>query len=407
MRESTARLLLQPGKLTIAELKGRAAGGTFSTSGTLEKVPGGVTLDAKLGLESNLAKLSPAAAGRASIEFSGSGRGVSPAGVIAALAGKGTIEVKDASEPGPSSGVVADVADAVLAAKLENEPEQLAEALTQSLENSRVDFASRAIPFAVSNGDVKVDAFSIDGPLGNARVATIVSLTSLAIDSVWHVTAQANPMPPPPEALPDWKPAQKGPLPAVTFVYTGSIGDLAQLQVKVDPSDLRRELQVRQMERKLEELDALRKRDEDRVRQEQERRKAMEAERAAAAAAAAAKAQAQQHQQQGGAPVTPQAAPMPPVVPETNAQKDVPQTAEPDAAAATIDPATGKAPVAATPAIEPAAATQPDADPADGDAASAVPRVTNAPRPPPQPRPAQRPRRTTSDEINKAFGGWP
>ena len=71
VRESTARLLLQPGKLTIAELKGRAAGGTFSTSGTLEKVPGGVTLDAKLGLESDLAKLSPAAAGRASIEFSG------------------------------------------------------------------------------------------------------------------------------------------------------------------------------------------------------------------------------------------------------------------------------------------------------------------------------------------------
>jgi len=39
-----------------------------------------------------------------------------------------------------------------------------------------------------------------------------------------------------------------------------------ELQVKVDPRDLQRELQVRQMERKLEELDALRKRDEDRVR---------------------------------------------------------------------------------------------------------------------------------------------
>ena len=252
----------------------------------------------------------------------------------------------------------------MLAAKLENEPERLAEALTQALENSRVDIASRAIPFAVSNGDVKVDAFSIDGPLGSARVATIVSLTSLAIDSVWQVTAQASPMPPPPEALPDWKPAQKGPLPAVTFVYTGSIGDLAQLQVKVDPRDLQRELQVRQMERKLEELDALRKRDEDRVRQEQERRKALEAERAAAAAApppqgAGAAATAARRRSGDAAGRANAAVPMPPVAPETNAQKVVPQAAQPDdaavAPAAAIDPATGKAPVAADPPIEPAA----------------------------------------------------
>ncbi len=411
VRESTARLLLQPGKLTIAELKGRAAGGTFSTSGSLEKVPGGVSLDATLGLEADLAKLSPAAAGQASIQFTGSGRGASPAGVIAALAGKGSIGVKGASQPGPSSGVVADVADSVLTAKLENETEELAEALTQSLDNSRADFASRTIPFTVANGDAKLDAISVEGPLGSARVATIVSLASLAIDSVWQVTANAAPLPPPPEALPDWKPAPKGPLPAVTFVYTGSIGDLAQLQVKVDAKDLQRELQVRQMERKLEELDAIRKRDEDRQRQEVERRKALDAERAAAKAA----------QQQGSAPVTPQATttpqavPMPPVIPQNAAPKDASQAA-PQAAPQSVPQSTPQSVPQAAPQaaqsdpaaapIEPAS-SPPSAETADSDGSAGAPRLTNAPRPPPQPRPAQRPRRTTSDEVNKAFGGWP
>lgn len=408
-RDARASVVLSPGKVSLDGLQARAGTGTVDLAAEIEKSPVGATLTAKLGLAGDIANFNPGATGRAALTFSGTGRALSPATVISALSGKGTLKLDDVRHPGPAPVVVADASDAVMSGKLENDAGILAPALAAALGSAQVVPGSRELAFAVSGGDVKLDAYTVEGPQGSARVTTTVSLSSLLVDSSWEVAAIASPLPPPPEAGPDWKPAPKGSLPPVSFVYTGPLGDLAQLQVNVDAAALQRELEVRKMERKVEELDVLRKREEERQRQELERRKAIEAERAAAAAAAAAAAQAAraQAQQQRAAP----AEQMPPVIPEANdSGAIVPQGETPPA------PAAAEAPPASPPVTQIEIIPDPPVESAAGTAADApaaatvpaAPRVTVAPRPQPQasPRPT-RPRRTTSDELNKAFGGWP
>lgn len=392
-RDSDARIAFERGKVALTTMKARAGNGTLNAAATLAKDQGSVALDGKFALVTELTTVHPAAKGRATVEFSATSRAPSAAALVAALAGKGTVKLEDARQPGPSSALVVQTSDAVLAGKLNNDVESIVSAIKSGLASSEAIVGSRTIPLTIVNGDVKVEPFTIDSERGPARVTTTVSLASLLLDSVWQVTALPHPLPPPPEAGPDWRPAAKGPLPAVAFAYTGPLGDVAQVQVAVDATDLQRELGVRQMERKVEELDVLRRRDEERQRQEVERRKQVEAERAgAAAAAAAARAQAAQHQ-------PPEQ--LPPVIPESAEapeQKIVPQAGPPDGAPSPNASATPRQ-VTIEP-ISPADAEKP--------VAPAAPRVTVAPAPRPQVPPrTQRPARTTADEINRAFGSWP
>lgn len=407
-RDAAANLVLSAGKVSIDRLKARAGTGTVEMVADIEKSPVGATLTAKLDLAGDVSNINPGATGRAALSFSGTGRALTPATVISALNGKGNLKLEGVRHPGPAPVVIEDASDAVMSGKLQNDAAILAPALAAALESAEVALGSRELQFTVAGGDVKLDAYTVESPQGDARVTTTVSLSSLLVDSSWEVSALASPLPPPPEAGPDWKPAPKGPLPPVAFVYTGPIGDLAQLQVNVDAAALQRELEVRKMERKVEELEVLRKREEERQRQEIERRKAMDAERAAAAAAAAAAAQAAraQAQQQRAAPTED----MPPVIPESSdPDRILPQGGPAAPPAATTQPAAA-APVTRVEIIPEPSDGAEEATP-QADAASpppGSPRVTAAPRPQPQvqPRPT-RPRRTTSDEINKAFGGWP
>lgn len=425
-REAVAEIAVRPAKVSLANLKGKAAGGTVQASGDLEKVAGGVSFGLKVALDTDLAAVAPSASGHAAVRLEGTSRALSPASLVAALSGKGTVEFKDVRHPGPAPAVVAAAGDGVLAGRTENDTVVLTQAINQALSPAAIAAGSRTIALQIVNGDVKVEPYTIETGEGSARVATIVSLGSLAVDSAWQVSARATPPPPPREAALDWKPAPKASLPAVSFVYTGSLGELAQLQVNVDAADLQRELGVRLLERKLDEADTLRKRDEERQRLELERRKAIELERQQAAAAARAQAAAAARQP---APQS-TAAPMPPVVPEpADARKDEPHNL-PAANATPVNgavdgrqpaaapPETGATPKAPQVSVEPLppvdAPNRPagEAPQATGSAdAGEVPPgasiTAGPPRAVPRPAPLPRPRRTTSDEVNKAFGGWP
>ena len=377
-RDAVLAMALAPDEIKIERFEAQGADGALSLKAALTKTPAGAALEGTMSMDVGLAALSPAASGRASFDVTASGRAASPAGLINALAGQGSIKFKSAEHPGPSPALVADASDAVLAGKLANDAAVLAPALAAALDSARLVTGTRSVPFTISNGNVKVESFAVDGAQGNARVTATISLASLMIDAAWQVAATASPLPVPAELAADLKPVAKGPLPPVTFVYTGPLGDTPGLNIAVDAVDLQRELVVRQMERKVEELELLRKRDEERQRQEGERRKALEAERAAAAAAAAAARAAAQK------PAEPDVEQLPPVIPQSAADGEAVSTVPADASAG--DSAT------ALPGQSPGAAR---------DAPQPVPRATAAPRPRPQ-RP-----RTTSDELNRAFGGWP
>ncbi len=410
IRDSIITAKLAPGKISLTDVSGSAAGGTLTATADFTQDAGGVSLDGKFKLGADLSALSDTADGSAAVEFKVSGRALSPASLISGLNGSGVVALNGAHHPGPAPVVVSDASDSVFSGDIANDASVLAPALTSAIASARVENGTRQIPITIAGGDLKLDPFVIEASQGSARVATVVRLASLAVDSVWQVTALAAAMPPPPEAPADWKPQAKGPLPPVVVVYTGKLDALKQLAIAVDTSELQRELSVRQMERKVEELDVLRRRDEERAKQELERRKALEADRAKAVAAAAAAAAAAKAQRALPAE-------LPPVLPDSNAAPSnggqaVPDTSvrDPGAAAATVPPtpAAGQATEVESAAgaqdapqsgAPPVADIVPQAEPPP-----AAPRAVPRPRPV---RPAERPRRTTSDELNKALGGWP
>lgn len=393
VRDVSGMFAFAPGSVKATDVKATAANGPLTLTAAVTKSPFGVTLEGSLAADADLSAVHAGASGRARIELEGTGRGLSAANIFSDFTGKGLIKFADARHRGGAPALVSDAADAVLTGRAPSDIEAVSVALESGLASSSLAIGTRTVPLTVTRGDVKVDPFTIETPRGRARITTTASLSTLAVDSEWRIAALASPLPPPPEAGPDWKPATKGPLPDVAFIYTGSLGNLAALDVALDVQDLQRELAVRQMERKVEELDVLRKNDEARQLQELERRKAMEAARAeAAAAAAAARAQAQA-EARARAQAEPAEDKMPPVLPQSNGTAIVPQAGPPEAAA--DDPA-------GLPSTEETGAPVVTVEPAAPPPVRAV-----APRPPQTPRPPRARTRTTTDEINRALGGWP
>ena len=430
-RDGDMKIALAPNKISVTELNAHAAGGKLQASSDFEKASGGVALTARVKLDgAELASLSSTAKGRASIDFSGSARGASPAALISVLSGKGGLTLDGASHSGPAAVQIAQTSDAVLSGKLPNDAGAISETILATLATSEAVPGTRPVSLVLGDGALKLDPYVIDSKDGRATVTTTVDLASLNLDSVWQIAALVPPQQPPPGAGPEWGAAVtvKGPLPSVPVVYVGRLGDLKHLAVKVETNELQRELTVRQVERNVEELERQRRKEDERVRLEQERRKAIEAERAAAKAQAAAQkaAAAAGQGQPPSAQQQPGELPMPPILPESNGANaattnDGQQGTPPlqngqfktEAGAPDQGPDSGKAGTALPPAavessravpieVTPdAAAGQPQIRPP----AAARPAAVGAPKPPAGR--SQRSPRNASEEMTRALGGAP
>ena len=436
-RDGEMKLALGPGKLAVSDLTADGAGGKLTGELKLEKALGGVSLSTKLKLDqAKLNILSPAAKGFATVDLDANARAQSPAGLIAVMAGSGSVTLVGAEVPGPAAASVSSVVDTVLHGKLQNDPRVVAAALSTVLNTSKLAIGDRAFAMKISDGSVKFDTIALDAADGKVEATTTADLTSLNFNAACQVASLVRPLPPPPIPLPGWTPPPpKPPLPPVIVLYSGQLDNLAGVKSNVDVGALQRELAVRQMERNVEELELSRRVDEERARLEKERRKAAEAQRAAAIAAARAQKQAER---------------LPPVIPESAG------TASPVAPAA--NPAVAPPQPAAAPGAE-ATPTPPQSQPQagpqtgqqegpyPGDAGNAVltPKITIEPIPPPPgeasqtqgdatgqvpvidpqtglpivpksetmarpaavrlPRPDQS-RRTSSDEVMRTLGGF-
>jgi TolA-binding protein len=135
---------------------------------------------------------------------------------------------------------------------------------------------------------MKLGRVKIESAEGRSTFATAVELASMKIDSEWQIEPKV--------ARPSNPAAERVLLPAVTIVYVGKLSELASLEPVVTTGALERELQVRKMERDVDELERLRKLDQTRARQEIERQKALDAERAKTAAPVPNAADPQQQQ---------------------------------------------------------------------------------------------------------------
>ena len=222
----------------------------------------------------------------------------------------------------------------------------------------------RKIPFVLANGQARSQPTAFETPQGRAVVETSLDLTSARFMTDWRIEASAKPGV-------TGKP--KARLPAVVLNQSGSLANLAEADSKLSLSAFEPELGLRKLERDAEELERLRKLDD-------ERRQKDEAERAAKLAAEAA-AEAAAH----AAEVAPGVGGVPAGVPQSSGLI-------PPQAGAPVEPASALHPSSAGPVPAIAASPQQTAEPV-------VPPISLA-RPPAQASPL---RRRAQEGIQQPF----
>ncbi len=298
MKDARIDVAFAPGKLDVIRLEGAVLGGKSVSGFTLEKQPAGASLAGKLGISISSKGSSEsdddddAVDGDvASLDISFSGRALSASTMIAALTGKGSLSLGDVTLTGVAPRAVADVADQALQAKGVMSGEPLLIAVKTALRATQLKLGKVTIPVTVADGLFKLDRVQVETAEGRANFDTMLDLQTLKVDSAWKIEAKALTRAQPSVAaaatvgttaaagVPEPTPATRSLLPPVSVVYSGRLADLATLPPTIETSALERELTVRRMERDVDELERLRKIDEDRAQAERERQQAIEAER--------------------------------------------------------------------------------------------------------------------------------
>lgn len=267
-----------PGGIGLKILSARAIGGDVTGEAKLAKVPGGAELSATVGLKDGrmerLAgeRMRARASGHVSLAASASGRGGSPAAALIALRGKGTLETGKGGLKGFNPAQLSQATDQIIAGKDEITPDAIRAVVETALPTGESAFGPQKLGFEIVDGAVRLQQLSIATADGRTTLRSTLDLMQLAIDNDWRIETA-------PKAGATGASARPA-LPPVGVVYSGRLSEFARLEPRLDTGALEREMQVRRMERDVEELERLRKIDEERARAEEERQKALEAARA-------------------------------------------------------------------------------------------------------------------------------
>jgi uncharacterized protein involved in outer membrane biogenesis len=275
LSDATIEGELFPNRIVLTRLEGRAMGGTAKASARIDREPAGASLAASLvisgaRIDTLAATTPPAATGRVALQMQVAGRALTPRSLIAGLTGKGDAEVAGVRMAGLTPSALAASADAVIAGKSDASGPGLRSTLAAHLAAGSIAIDSRKLAFEIADGVAKVRAFSIEGPDGRVGNQTTIDLVSLRVDSEWRI-----------EPAPDRRPGAPGkaPLPGITVVHVGALGALHRIEPRITADGFEREIAVRKMERDVEDLERLRKLDEERAKAEAERRAAAERQR--------------------------------------------------------------------------------------------------------------------------------
>ena len=365
-------LAFQANQLEIRDLEGLALGGRWTGSVKLVRADAAnASLNGALRLtnahfEQVTSDAGSAAriAGRFGGALTFTATGSSPQDLATKLNGKGALDIAETRTLVLAPAAVT----ATLDAGLKGDPAALAETLRTGLRGALGTGAplviqARQIPLELVQGRLNSGDIAIPSASGSVTAGASLDLTSLVMAATWRVVGSM-----PPDLAGK---ASAAALPPVVITTSGPAGTLARQNATVNADALEREASVRKMERDVDELERLRKLDQERMRLETERRQQQEAaEKAARDAALAAAA----------------AAASPPVV-APQVAPPTPQTSAPPVA--TVQPGTPPPPQA----------VQQSADPQTG----ARPRPATAPPSAPKDQPAYRP--LNSEEMRKLFGG--
>lgn len=356
MKDARLDVELAPGKLNVTRLEGAVLGGKSVAAFTIEKQPAGAALVGQLGISIS-SKGSSESDGDdavdgdvASLSVDFNGRALSPSTMITAMNGKGTLSLGDVTLSGVAPRAVAEIADQALQSKGILSGDPLQNAVRTALKATQLKLGKVTIPVTIADGSLKLDRVQVETAEGRAIFDTFLDLQSLALDSTWKIEAKGLNRAQPsvaaaatagtePGVVPAPVPATRSLLPPVAVVYAGRLADIDTLAPTIETSALERELTVRRMERDVDELERLRRLDEERAGKERERQKAIEAER---------QRQLEQSLTPPGAPAEPSPVPV-----------DGSATIDPAAAAAAAAEAETAAEAAAAPVSRPRVQAQP------------------------------------------------
>lgn len=293
---------LAPGRLDVTALTGRALGGRTHAAFAIERAAAGATLSGKVAIDVASKELAPDAppdtkGDVASFRLDMAGRALGPLALVTSLRGEGSLTVGDVTLSGNTPKAVAEVAEAALQGTGANSGDGLAEALKGALKTGSLPLGAITVPVSLADGNLKLDAVKVETQDGVSSIRSVVELTSLRIDSEWQIepkVTRSAPLPaasatapadaaaaaaaPPAQAQPE----ERVVLPALTVSYTGKLRDFGSLEPIIATAALERELSVRKMERDVDQLERLRRQDQERAKADLERQKALEAERARA-----------------------------------------------------------------------------------------------------------------------------
>jgi len=278
LRNARLETAIRQGALDVRLVEASASGGKASGRFTLTKAPAGVALKgalridgAEIGSAPAVGARSPPVAGRLQVVLDVAGTALTARGLVAALTGTGEMRLSDVVLNHLSPSAIAAVSDEVLASGGSLEPGQLEKLLRARLNADPIALGRRRIGLTVTDGHVRTAPLIAETRSGRISGTTIIDLDSQRIDSEWKLDGATA------AARKGGKP--RGALPGVTIVWAGPLARLAAIEPQLQFDALERELNVRRMEGEVDELERLRRLDEQRARQETERQRLIEAER--------------------------------------------------------------------------------------------------------------------------------
>jgi AsmA family len=272
------------GVVELRGLDGIAIGGRWSGALKLEAVPQGATVSGLLrvndGRVETLLGAAPGAESAGSGVFNGimtfSGRGLSPRGLIAGLTGSGSIDLGPTRLMHLTPSAAAAAVDNALRSPVDSMRGLLRQRLLAGRSVGAVAFGPRLMPFDLAEGVARLRPIVIDQAGGRIFSEARADLVGLAFGGEWRVEASLAP------------PAGAGKaaiaLPPALFTYKGSLAALGRIEPTLGSEQLEQEIAVRKIERDVEELERLRKLDDERAKEEAERRRQLQSSGAVPAA---------------------------------------------------------------------------------------------------------------------------
>jgi AsmA-like C-terminal region len=260
--DATLEVVLDGAKVDVRQIAGSGLGGRFTARLGLDKTPGGAEFTGSLAFDAKLEALGATAPGvaRASGPVTGtlefSGRGTSPRGLLSVLQGKGKLEFGDAKLANLWPGAIAAAITQALKVDPEKMSGELKQGIAEALGNGFLPLGPATVALEIADGQLRTEPLTFDTEPGRTTGGVSLDLRTLTFDSEWRLEQKRS----------EGDAAQKTALPGVTVSYRGPVAAVTEQVARVNTDAIERELSVRRMERDVEELERVRRQDEERRR---------------------------------------------------------------------------------------------------------------------------------------------